>query len=713
MAESEQLAPSFPSAAQVNLVDLLRTSGRVGRMLRLLLAAIGVAVALNLGLALWYAAATGNTATLLSHQLLTPFLALANAALGLVVIRSRPDNPIGWIFLGIGLSTALSTVAAGIDRYGAVLPIAPALSEFARWLTNWVWLPSQLLPATFVLLLFPDGRLPSPRWRPVTWAAGAGLLILMVGLAAYPGALPEWGTRPNPYGRAGSEPLLNWMLNVGSVLVLGGVLGSIAAVAVRFRRSQGVERAQLKWLVYAVAIMVVIGVLVVPVWLSGGLGQALALELSIVLSSLATLGISTAVAFAVARYRLYDIDIIINRTLVYGVMTGVVFLIYALIVGAAGVLFDSQGNWLLALLATGVVAVLFQPLLSRLQRAVNRLLYGQRDEPLAVLAQLGQRLEDTITPDAIYPTIVETAAHALRLPYVALQVRRGEGFETAETFGRSVADPTILPLTNQGEVVGRLVVGRRAGDEEFSTADQQILRNIARQAGAAVHEAQLTADLQRSRLQLVTGREEERRRLRRDLHDGLGPSLASLHLEAGVLRRLVRSDPAAAERLVDEMQNDIRATIEDIRRVVHELRPPALDDLGLVPAIQVLAAKMGRQEGPARQGANGLQVAVDAPDTMPALPAAVEVAAYRIIQEALANVVHHANAGCAVVRLRLDRDLHVEVSDDGAGFQEGRVGGLGLRSMRERAAELGGQFNVTGAAAGGTVVRAVLPLGER
>ena len=674
---------------------------------------VAVLVTLNFALAVYQLAITNDPRIFFTHQIFIPFLALSYTFLGRATISRRPRNAIGWIFLCAGTFYLLTGLAASVvdqHRLGLPLPSATALPDLAYWLGNWAWLPAQILPLTFVFLLFPDGHLPSRHWRSIGWAAGLSLFLLTLALATHPGPVSDWGTAANPYGIAGAEQILDVVIAVGSVLLILGALGSMLSVVARFRRARGVERAQIKWLIYAVAIILVIAVFVMPLWLSGSLATDLAMELSIVLTNLMTLGIAVAVTVAILRYRLYDIDVIINRTLVYGVMTGVVFLIYALIVGAAGVLFESQGNWPLALLATGLIAVLFQPLRARLQRGVNRLLYGQRDEPFAVLARLGQRLEQTLTPDAIYPTIVETVATALRLPYVALQVRRGEGFETAETYGRPAVDPAILPLTNQGEVVGRLLVGRRAGDGELSEADQQLLQNIARQAGAAVHGARLTADLQRSRQQLVTGREEERRRLRRDLHDGLGPALASLHLEAGVLRRLIRSDPPAAERLADEMQGDIRATIDDIRRVVHELRPPALDDLGLVAAIHVLAAKMGRRDGPTAEGPAGLQVVVDAPDDLPALPAAVEVAAYRIIQEALTNVVHHANARRATVCLRLERGLLIEVGDDGVGFRRGRVGGLGLRSMRERAAELGGSFTVAGAPSGGTVVRAVLPI---
>lgn len=711
MSETEQLM-RFPVPEAATPAGVVDPSARLARPVRLWAATICGLTVLNLALALWFVALTGDVRTFFSHQLLTPFLAILYALLGVVVSARRPRNPIGWLFLIVASSYVLSAWAAGAELYSTIspAPIAPLLLDLAYWLSNWAWLPAQILPVTFVFLLFPDGHLPSPRWRPIGWAAGLGLALLMLGLAAHPGPVSDWGTRPNPFGVAGTEAVLNGVINAGAMGLMVGALGSMLAIVVRFRRSRGLERAQMKWLVYAAVVVLILGVFVTPIWLSGGLSDDVAMELSIVLTSLMTLGIAVAVTGAVVRYRLYDIDVIINRTLVYGVMTGVVLLIYWLVVSGAGVLFESQGNWLLALLATGLVAILFQPIHARLQRGVNRLLYGQRNEPLEALAQLGQRLEQTLTPDSIYPTIVETVAQVLRLPYVALQVCQGERFATVEAHGRSVAEPMVLPLTNQGEVVGRLLVAPRSGDEGFSEADQQLLQSIARQAGAAVYGAKLTTDLQRSRQQLVTGREEERRRLRRDLHDGLGPSLASLLLQARVLQRLIPSDPAAAERLAGEMQGDIRATIDDIRRVVHELRPPALDDLGLVPAINVLASKIGRTDGRGGEAAAGLRVAVDAPHDLPALPAAVEVAAYRIVQEALTNVVHHAQARSAVVRLRFNGALRIEVADDGVGFAVGRAGGLGLHSMRERAAELGGTFSVAAAAEGGTVVRAALPV---
>lgn len=707
MRETERITSTLSLTSATKADD---TPPRLTRLARALAAAVIVVMALNFVMVVWYVVRTGDTTSFLSHQMMTPFLSIIYTGLGVLIIKHRPRNPIGWIFLIVSSSYVLSALAAGALLYTSILPapLGPLLLDLATWLGNWAWLPAQLLPLTFVFLLFPDGHLLSPRWRIIGWAAGLGLLSLMLGLAAHPGPIADWASQPNPFGIAGAERVLDSLMTMGSILLAIGVFGSMAAIAVRFRRSKGIERARMKWLVYAAILILIAGAFTLPYWLSGNLANGLALELSIVLTNLVTLGIAVAVTIAIVGYRLYDIDVIINRTLVYSVMTGVIILIYSLVVGTASVFFGSSGNWLLALVATGLVAVLFQPIRDRLQRGVNRLLYGQRDEPFEVLTRLGQSLEQSAANTAL-PTLVDTVAQALRLPYVDLQERQGDRFVTVAATGRPVDDPVSFPMIYQAEEIGRLLVGSRTPGETLGAADEHLLRNIARQAGATVYDTRLTADLQRSRQQIVASREEERRRLRRDLHDGLGPSLASLLLEARVLRRMIREDPAAAEGLADEIQADIRATIDDVRRVVNELRPPALDDLGLVPALQVMAAKLGRSDD---QGTPGLSVQVDAPADLPSLPAAVEVAAYRIVQEGLANVLHHAQARQAVVRIWVNGDLRVEVWDDGAGFQTRRRGGVGLISMRERAAELGGRCEISSTPGAGTLITATLPINE-
>jgi len=424
---------------------------------------------------------------------------------------------------------------------------------------------------------------------------------------------------------------------------------------------------------------------------------------------------------AILRYKLYDIDILINRTLVYGALSAFVIGIYVLAVVALGAIFHARGNLAVSLVATALVAVLFQPLRGRLQRGVNRLMYGERDDPYAVTSRLGRRIEATLAPEAVLPTVVETIAQALKLPYAAILLKEGDGFRSAASYGSPTAEPEALPLIYQREEIGRLVIGPRAPGEVFSTGDRSLLEDLARQAEVAVHAVRLTADLQSSRERLVTAREEERRRLRRDLHDGLGPTLASFALKLEGARKLVTRKPEDAEVLLSRLTEQTQDTVMEVRRLVYGLRPPALDDLGLVAAVRQQAESHGfiaheglpGAAGDGVSGQTGLVFSLEAPGNMPTLPAAVEVACYRIAQEAITNVARHSRAKTCRVRLSVDRGagvLEVEITDDGVGMPEDRVAGVGLSSMRERAEELGGTLAVEPRRESGTRVLARLPL---
>jgi signal transduction histidine kinase len=634
------------------------------------------------------------------HLLLNPVTTVTYALLGALVASGHPRNPIGWIFNTVGVLFGLTFLSVGYRMAGQSSDMTLPGVEIARWLDTWVWIPAGILPLTFLLLLFPDGHLPSARWRPIGWSAGLGLAGYTIGMALHPRPPIEPNPAPNPFGITGAAGELDILLIIAVLLLPVGAFGSLAALVVRFRRSRGVEREQLKWLVYAGG-LAILGSAASGVLVALWPGDPVVYELSIILSVATLIVIGIAAGIAILRHRLYNIDILINRTLVYGALSAGVVAMYVLLVGSLGAFFQSRGNLVIALLATGLVAFLVQPLRARLQRGVNRLMYGERDDPYAVLSRLSQQLKTTLAPTAVLPTIAKAVAQTLKLPYVALALKQGSHLEIAAAYGLPAGDPVQLPLVYQAETLGQLLVAPRAPGEAFTPAERRLLEEIAVQAGVAAHAVQLTADLQRSRERLITAREEERRRLRRDLHDGLGPQLASLTLTLAAARELLQHDVEAADALLQELSTHTQAAIADIRRVVYDLRPPALDDLGLVVALREQAANYSHA---------GLRITIDAPDHLPPLPAAVEVAAYRIVQEALTNVVRHAQAQVCVVCLRLGDALDVKIRDDGVGLPPGGRAGVGLTSMRERAAELGGMCRIESAPSGGTCIHVQLPL---
>ena len=644
---------------------------------------------------------------LVSSLILGMNLIMAGLFIGaaLWMVRLKGPAPVV-LFLSLTLIT-IGATETGITgalinpQHGLDLPLL-------RWLVLFLGAVT-LTGAMLLLYAFPDGQfVPAwSKWLALIWAGLMLLWLVDPQMPFNPLNGPTWRATPLP------------SLLVGMVWFGSGLL----AQTYRYRHVSGlVERQQLKWTLLGLAGAIAGGVLYYGLLALAQDGRwsgdqafltYLLVRPGLQLIFMALLPICLAIA--IMRYHLFDIDLILNRALVYGALTALVIALYVAVVGTLGFIFETRGSLLISLIATGLVAVAFNPLRERLQRGANRLIYGEREDPYAVLARLGRRLERSVTPEATLDTVVETIAQALKLPYAAIALLEAGQPRVVAEFPRRADDPadlafseklTALPLTYQSEAIGQLLLAPRSPDAPFSVADQRLLDDVARQVGVVARGVQLqhdlqhlASDLQSARERLVTAREEERRRLRRDLHDGLGPSLASLTFKLDTARALMTHDPARADALLSTAAGQMQATVAEIRRVVYNLRPPALDVLGLAAALSESA----------QQICSAIEVVVEAPD-LPPLPAAMEVAAYRIAQEALTNVARHANARNCSLRIWLDaRALHLEVRDNGHGWQGDVHNGAGLVTMRERAAELGGVCTVTTGSAG-TVVQAWLPL---
>jgi len=643
-------------------------------------------------LALTCALDTGAVALSLGHEpanetVLYPLVDILMAGAGALIVARHPQHRVGWLLCASGVFGASLELADGYGLHDF------DGSTWGAWYATWAWIPHGVLLA-LILVLFPDGRFLSSRWRPAAWTTLAGCLIAVPGVAL--GSMGADAFAPAASPVAIDAGLASALAGIGQALFVAGFVLSGASLVVRLRRSHGVERQQLKWFAYAVALLIAVVPFVVGLWYRTEVVHAL--------FPVALAGLPVGAYVGIMRHRLYDIDRVINRTLVYGALTASIVGVYAAVLLAVEALLHDSGSGVGAVVATGAVAVAVQPLRTSLQQRVNRVMYGDRSEPYAALSRLGQRLGADVAPGAVLNTIVAAVAEALRVPHVAIELGHGTTPEPAAEHGkRGHGELERVPLVSRGETVGRLVVETRTPGDPLRADERRLLEDLARQAAPAVDAVRLTNDLQRSRERLVVALEEERRRLRRDLHDGLGPALAGVVLSLDNARELLRKDPDAASALLGLLREATQEAIGDVRRLVYGLRPPTLDELGLVPAIREQAARLNGNE-------RGVRISVDGPDGLADLPAAVEVAAYRIAAEAITNVVRHSDARTCRVSIELNGALELDIRDDGHGPTEGYEPGVGINSMRERATELGGSFSIDHEGDRGTRVQVVLPL---
>jgi signal transduction histidine kinase len=632
------------------------------------------------------------------EAVLTPAYALAGAWL----LPHPRAGRIGLLLVGTSAFAGTYVLSLSFTAWSDATGRDPGLLVvITAWLTTWCWVPSLGLAAVLLPLVLPEGR-PLPGW----WSRLPGPAAALVAAAACVAAVTprDLGFAVVPDNPLGTDALAPIAAPVGLCLAGGGAaftaLGLVSLV-VRFRRADGAERRQVAWIGYGVAATVaavlLAGASLAPWWVR----------------AFAVLLIPACVVVAALRYRLYDIDVLVNRTLVAAVLLAGTALAYAAVVGwAGGVLGETSRTASFA--AAFTIALLFHPARVRVQRAVDRLLYGDRADPHALLLRLDDAVRGAGSPRQALREAAAAVARGLRLRGAAVTVHMPDGPDVETAAGR--VDPRLaasFPLHLHGEVVGTLRAMPRAGSPALDPHDRAVLAALTGPLASTAQAVRLTHHLERGRDQLVATREEERRRLRRDLHDGLGPQLAAIAMTIDTADSVNgRGDSGRTARLLRVAADQTAEAIADVRRLVRGLRPPALDELGLVGALTSSGLVAGLGQGATTAG-EAPAVTVEAELSDPgALPAAVEVAAYRIVQEAVSNALRHGAARRVGVRLRESGDdLVVSVTDDGSGFTpEDSPAGVGTSSMRERAGELGGTLRLHSVPGVGTTVTAVLPL---
>ena len=629
--------------------------------------------------------------------------------LGILVATRRPENPLGWLFLVAGIALALSEAGRAYALHTLVADqgILPG-GTFAGWLANAVW-PIPVCLLSFLLLLFPSGHLMSPRWRPVAWLAGS-VLIVLTGLAFW-FATTSW-SRPfedvvGP-SRGPFTGVMKVVFGVYLFLLPLTVLASFASAAVRYARSGGEERLQLKW--FATAASLVAVAVCVTVFYETPLTSAL--------FDLALLLLYVAIGVAILRYRLYDIDVIINKAVVYGGLAAFITLVYVLVVVVIGAFVGATE--LLALVATAIVAVAFQPVRHRVQGVARRLIYGERATPYETLSTFSARVAETYSTEEVLPQMARILAEGTGGTRAQVWLRVGSELRTAASWpddglltrpvrlsgdrlpslvdaGRVATAAHVAEVRHQGELLGALTVVRPSS-EPFTPAEASLLSDLASQAGLVLRNVALVAELRASRQRLVSAQDQERRKIERNLHDGAQQQLVALAVKLRLIEGMAEKDADKAAELARQATEDTGEALQSLRDLARGIYPSLLADKGLVAALESQANKAP------------IPVRVDA-EGVGRYTQEAEAAIYFCCLEALQNVAKYANASEAHVRLAEgNRGLRFEVSDDGAGFEPAAaVNGTGLQGMADRLDAIGGSFEVRSAPGAGTIVIGAIP----
>jgi signal transduction histidine kinase len=640
--------------------------------------------------------------------------ALVVGGLGVVLADRRPSNPIGWIFCALGVIAGTMALTTEYARWALIHDGGrPPGGLYAAWLQEWVWIPL-IVGLGVVGWIFPEGRFLSRRWRTAMVVACAVAAVPMVLNALLP-RLTIFAGFDNPVGL--DEPWVQGAANASAGLVLPVLFGGAAAATVRFRRRSGDERQQIKWLLLAVMavglVLTYYGILL-GIILATGTDPTQGAVWPEYLAIASFLAVPISVAFGVLKYRLYDIDVVINKAVVYAVLAVFITGVYLTVVVAAGSLTGYASNPVLSGIAAAVVALAFQPARRGAQRLANRLVYGERATPYEVLAQLGDRLAGEYAADDVLDRIATALAGGIGADRVVVWLNSGGELRPAAVWpegapaapiAASVAALTAtedgmrsFPVRLQGEILGAIGVHKPAS-EPLTPADEKLVGDLAAQAGLVLRNARLIEELRASRRRLIEAQDEERRKIERNLHDGAQQQLVALTVQLGLLERQAE-DPdtvrASATRLKDALQD----ALDELRALARGIYPPLLADQGLAAALEAQSRKAA------------VPTTIES-DGIGRYPREIESAVYFCALEALQNVAKYADATSAVVRLgERDGRLEFEIADDGRGFDPTATSyGTGMQGMVDRLDAIGGTLEVSSESGRGTMVlgRIALP----
>jgi signal transduction histidine kinase len=686
---------------------------RQGSVIATALFAVG-AVLLGAALLLLLLSLDGGGANIFGFRGSILLLGSGFGATGWILASRRPENPIGWIFLVAGTATGVQAIAQEYPVFAGP-SASPFVVSVARWIDTWIWVAITGAIGIHAFLLFPTGRLPSRRWRPVAWLGALGIVAFTGALAVGPD-VQELGV-PNPFFDVPAD-VVEPLFYVGSLLYLFGVLGAVAALVVRFRRSGGDERQQLRWFAAAAAVWAFFIVLtfIAELALAGSpsAGVRILGRVAAVGVVLAFLAVPITIGVAVLKYRLYDLDVVINKTVVFGVLAAVITGLYVVIVVGIGALVGRAGGIVLPGVAAAVVALAFQPIRRWAQHLANRLVYGKRATPYEVLSEFSDRVGGAYAVEDTLPRMARIVGEGTGAARAAVWLGLGGDLERAASWppGESTAGPEritgddvsgipgdrVLPVRHQGILLGALAVEKPRG-EALTAGEEKLLEDLAAQAGLVLRNVRLVEELRASRQRIVAAQDEERRRLERDIHDGAQQQLVALSIKLRLAETLVRKDPGKAEALLGQVKGETTEALESLRDLARGIYPPLLADKGLVAALEAQARKSA-----VAVRVHGDVVGRFSPD--------VEAGVYFCVLEALQNVAKYAGASSATVGLSgSDGTLTFIVQDDGRGFDPATTrSGSGLQNMHDRIEALGGRLEIRSEPGEGTTVVGTLPV---